>query len=439
MTSKSDITRSLRLRGGEAGAYRVRLVGEDPSQVATALVSDRDLSPEVRLEPGRYTAFVENLSGTGSSVEQVEIAAGRSSDPIDLTLPGYEASAPLKRPSRPSRYRESAAVERSGFSGIDGEPRNAPNLDIADFVNPARRRQFCVGVSVDLQPDRRGGWVGEAPDLQVSQDVSTRGLVVDFDRPPDWRDRPRWRMTIAVEGDAAWRAPIPLFRGGLRVQLNPVQTASGPDVSVAFLPRDPRTAALIGSLQKLFPDETETILNWSSNAPADDAVGVLFEKFEDPWAAAAAALLLARNGEIGRVAHWTERLMVAFPWLPDGGVAVAWARAATAQRDSPTVEAECLSALVESRRRGAPYFAASNALALEMLTTLAMSAAAADVRDRARRERLVWARHSRRAMRTGAFLSWETAGLALTSGRLPPATYAVVAAGELSAEAISPA
>jgi hypothetical protein len=60
-----------------------------------------------------------------------------------------------------------------------------------------------------------------------------------------------------------------------------------------------------------------------ADSPAVTAESLLYDKREDPVAAAAAAFALLRMGEIERLHTWTSNLSTWFPWLPDGLVAEA--------------------------------------------------------------------------------------------------------------------
>ena len=420
--------RSVNFRPTREGAFRVKLVGEDPTNVSTGIMMDRGLSEPLKLQPGRYTAFIEDFASPGQTVQEVHISASLDSadEPIIIAL-GDEPLSPtsLWRPSRPSRNRP--GEEEGGQSIFKSSAEERPR---------SGSRWFSIGLSCDRNPCGRGGWRAADLPVQRSIDPSDSALVLVLQQPDEWREFPRWRLTISVEDDVAWRLPLALFRGGLEIRLSPTATASGPDLAVRMMPQEARTAALVGSLQKHFPDQPDALIEWSTGSPVEGALDSLAEKMSDPWAAAAAALLLVRCGDIGRVARWVDNLNNRFPWLGDASVAAAWAGAATSP-DARLVEARALELLIQGRRRGAPYFAASNVLALEMLGALATGSLESAVRAGARRERAIWSRHGRRMMRTGVFLSWERSGAGLTSGELPTANYKILAQGRLTPERIS--
>jgi hypothetical protein len=59
---------------------------------------------------------------------------------------------------------------------------------------------------------------------------------------------------------------------------------------------------------------------------ADDAVGLLRDKYEDPAGAALGALLLYKTGRLQRWESWVSNLARDFDWLPDGKVLLAQLR-----------------------------------------------------------------------------------------------------------------
>jgi len=165
------------------------------------------------------------------------------------------------------------------------------------------------------------------------------------------------------------------------------------------------------------------------------AIDVLDQKMEDPWAAAAAALLLVRSGRADEIADLVFRLADKFEWLSDASVAAAQVEL-TRKDGGASSDTRCLERLIEARHRGAPYYALSNNLALEMLTMLSISSHSS-LHKRSVQERAAWSTRSRRSLRTGAFFSWELPAGELTSGTLPPANYSTLASGLVSLQAVT--
>jgi hypothetical protein len=399
----------MTLSAPAVGAYRVRLVGQDPRAVAQAIVTDEG-ETHVMLAPGRYTAFIEDLSSTRRAVEQVDVAR---SGPKMVTLTYGVAEEPHPRPIlRPSR----AVTGADAVSGLAGRA-----------VKRTTAKAFNVGISVDTDVDHPGGWRAETPRVQVK--ASDEGFDLIIRRCPDWRARPKWRLTVAVEDDHAWRAPLPMFNGGLKVRIRSLIGPHGPDLVAEFHAIKPTTGVLLTSLNRMTCVEADTVLRWSVGADAVDPVHALAIKQQDPWAAATAALLLVRTTQTAPIATSVAKLARRFRWLPDLSIAAAWARAAEGGDNVGAVEEVCLQHLMTARRAGVPYFTIANALAMELLAVLKLNAKDSRVRTSAGIERSAWSRYSERALRMGPIMSWEHAGPTLRAGRLPQHSYAVVAAG----------
>jgi hypothetical protein len=161
----------------------------------------------------------------------------------------------------------------------------------------------------------------------------------------------------------------------------------------------------------------------------------LSDRLDDPWAAAAAALLMARSGEIDKVEDGARRLRNRFPWLPDATVVVAWADAG-AEGPREAVEARCFEGIQKARRAGATYFIAADALVVDMLTALSMSATDKALQKAARKKLGLWTRRSRRRMPSGPFLSWEDPLTVKGEPQLTGADYKIIARGCLTGDKV---
>jgi hypothetical protein len=413
-----------RFKSPGEGAYRVQLLGADPSaSTSISFLGGGDIQ-RVELPTGDYTALIQPL-GTSEQTQQaltLDDASVAIALQDQISWGGLAQVKPqTARPSWTARY----------------DAKMATGLE----TGPDRPKAFNVGISVDDLPGARGGWRAAAPHLaQAMSDGS--GLALMIRRPSDWKARPRWRLTIGVEGDGLWRVPLPLFRGGLELMLTPVSTPTGADLALSLTPKDPAKAALVANLHQTFAADPKRLVRAAlSSAPSGgglggDPVEVLSERLDDPWIAAAAALLIARNGEIRKVEKGVRRLHEAYPWLPDAAVAVAWAYAA-GKGDRGDIEAQCLNAIVSARMGGATFFVAADALAADMLTALSIGAVAAEVRAKAKKELGVWNRRSRRRMPTAPFLSWEDPLKTEDDWRLSRRDYALLAEGALRDGAIA--
>lgn len=416
MSKKPD---TFQIKSPGDGVYRVSLVGADPRHAANTLFYGPDQVRSVDLPAGTYTALIEPVGSKRQLTQHIRLGPKRKTIALrdDYGLePVCTTSAQGARPS---------------WSGSRNEKtRLAAGHDLGD-------RDFTIGLSVDTEPGARGGWKApEWPRLSQSH-ADGKSLAILLRRTKDWRDRPRWRLTIAVENDAVWRAPLPLFRSGLQLHFAPIETPTGHDFELRMAPRDPIKAALVASLEQLSsPNVVELVQASVASAapdpvPIEDALQTLFDKGEDPWAAAAAALLLARHNQIKQADAGVRRLYETCPWLPDAAVTLAWAEAST-PGPAEAVEARCFALIKAARAVGAVYFSAADALALEMLSAIESSARDGDLRVEAGKERQRWAMRSKGRMPTGAFLTWEDERDRSHNGQLNPAEHAILACGKLA-------
>lgn len=408
---KTPGAKTFKLASPGPGAYRVRLVGEDPQQVATATFAGADDVQTVRLPPGAYTANVEPIGSSAVTAQTVHLVAQRKPVPLHDDLDNGVAIE-LQMPKR--SFGKAAA-------------------QAAELLAPPC--VFSIGSSVDTDPGRQGGWVGRKPRLAMS--VGPGSLALEIRRPSDWAQLPRWRLTIAVQGERLWRLPLPLFKGGVQVLVSPLLGADRSGLSIAIAPREPVRAALVASLDQFFDYSTARIATQGPTPPTTtEALDLLAEQMDDPWAAVAAALSIVRRDEVLSCADAILRLASRFEWLPDTLALKAWVLAwQDAMEDRPDAESEarCLENLRAVREVGVPYFAASESLAIELASGLTMSADP-DLKLAAEQERDLWARRARRRQATGALLSWQDWRGRVSTGRLPAREYAVIASGLVSGE-----
>jgi len=104
----------------------------------------------------------------------------------------------------------------------------------------------------------------------------------------------------------------------------------------------------------------------------DQAKDLLFQKAENPLAAAAGAYVLVSNQQEPKkeVWHdWIRNLMNFFPWLPDG--AIQYGRLKLRDEESDGDVEEGRAALFSAYRRGLPFFSAGVRWLLSGLTVLA--------------------------------------------------------------------
>jgi hypothetical protein len=122
--------------------------------------------------------------------------------------------------------------------------------------------------------------------------------------------------------------------------------------------------------------------NEISQSTRGQATTMLYEKEENPFAAAAGAYLLALGHEdLGSRQQWMANLTNWFDWLPDGPIASGWASLRQGRNGSQHwIEARSMLLLACSR--GLPYFTVGLHVLVEALTLLSMADANdVEVRD----------------------------------------------------------
>lgn len=414
----------FRFESPGAGAYRVKLMGDDVANTASMLFAGYDDFSSVSLSPGTYTAIIEPI-GSGETIRQpVELRRG-APQPIKLLDVTFErASQPPVAGSFKIRLPE--GVDRldkvvAGNFLTESEPATTKRptrygMESLETVvlslEQSVRRDFSLALSVRHARDQDDQWRPSRLSTTVT-DQPGGGIAIVFRKPPDWRQRPIWRLTAAVEGDPRWRMRIPLFNGGLQVVLTPTATINGPDLAVTVAPRSSGRAALVSNLESMFLGSATEVVR--STLPAfrdgggDDLIAYLTEIGEDPWTVTAAALLLARTEELAPMSASLRAFARKWRWLPDLSVLLAWIAARDKLQDREMRERECLALLKDIP--GRPYFAAAQTLGQDLLTGLALGGSEA-VRSEASMAREKWGRLSSRQIPTGAFLAAEDGRLA---------------------------
>jgi hypothetical protein len=132
---------------------------------------------------------------------------------------------------------------------------------------------------------------------------------------------------------------------------------------------DPIYGALIEYLTRRDLQSSETI----SASVQTQALQALYEKMENPFAAAAGAYLMAL-GDLGSSDRrsWMENLYRRFAWLPDGAIAWGWRLLREGERGSDSwIDAR--RALMDACARGLPYFTVGLHVLVDALTALSMS------------------------------------------------------------------
>lgn len=423
MTTIPGTPREIELVSPGDEVYRVRIVGATTSDVTTVLLTGTDGRSTVDLQPGRHTAYVESTWSGQRFVQSFDVSASRIVQLAEQdTDRARTTPASIPQPSLARSFPEWEQAPAVTAAGAD------PDIELvgATADEAAAERTFSLGLSFAVSSrDWRGATL---PHTVLSRE---RGFSVEIERPTGWEHRPTWRLTIIVDGEAVTRASLPLFADGTIIDVNPTETVEGRGASLMVRPRNSRIAALVASMNRLFPDEIATTLAYATGEPNSDAITVLAQKRQDPWAAAAAALLLTKVTPDHTTMQWTSNLAEWFPWLPDSSITAAWMQAATAPEDSVDLDANCLKHLQRAREAGRPYFRAASMLALDMISTLANGSASDEIRRLARSEERAWARRARQSQNTGPLLTWAAAKKPTKD--FSPERYETLATGKMTA------
>lgn len=423
------------------GAYRLKVSSRESDFYHRELVTDGSITLD--LPEGRYQASLERLDNRRMKSEPVYFDA--ATERVDL----HPETTSEQRESQSRRYkvpfetsmlrRSESIVQSPEFWSRFAESADAvqgQGIDIETIGEQLRSeislRHYSVGVSRDEKIRKKGGWA-PAADVAVEHEIDEEGalsLSFDTDR---MRPHHRLRVTLAIEGKASIRVPVPLYRGGLEIRFAPTLALGGLDGVVSITPLSDRVAALTAIMDQLTESEADQLLQWNQ-IDHDDAVQAFAEKGGDPWTAAAAAVLLTRLRRLDGMASWAYRLADIAPYIADSPIVAAWACAAESDADTEAHERRILEHLVEARRRGAPSYYVSQALALDLLSVLATSAAAVPIRKYAKAEHRIWSRRGRARLHVGSYLVWEQLGQRLRKGTLASSYYTVIAQGQLGPE-----
>lgn len=433
-------------------AYEVRLSRKDGRDGADTVVMGYSRVPAVvELSAGQYFARLRSLTEAAGPVLRRDLEITPQTERLDLRDLLALAPTASSMPLRPqpfefrSAMRPSALRQSSDALKINRKTRIELSSDRAlVFSVPMIRKawdldgSFEVGISSNDPRDTRG-WVPAINIKIVARDILADGSlsiqILDDNRP---RLKQRARMTLAIAGRPAVRIPLPMYSEGCRVLISPLEVDGKTDALVRIEAADPRKQSLVAALHRLDPEESVAmLLSWSNSfvgGPFKEAVDILFDKYEDAWAATVAALVLARTFQMDKVRHWAFNLERLAPHICDAGVAAAWARATDRTLDSSEREDAVLEHLIRARRIGMPAFKATQAMALELLNALQGTSKDTLIRSKARYELGIWTNRARYRLFDGPYVIWEQAGPQLQSGSLPEERYRRVARGTATKE-----
>lgn len=436
MTGTDDV-HNVRIFGPSQVPYHYRLVATERNSGGADLLSNKDGVAETQLPAGTFLCYAEDLMTGAISTTKINIASGIM-DPVVVELGERPKTTSVSSNFRPSRvqayqlFRTASAT--LGEIDEDLVPIVSPYLiesaakRFSGGLTPLTSRlekRFSIGLSIDLTSGQRGGWRAfeRIEGLQARQDGNR--IVVDFGELAS-RPKERLRLSVSVEGDHVWQVNLPLFEGGLIVEVPVVTSGFGPELGLRLAVRDPTLSLVLAGSLGSFSGGLEKISGFESDRRTKSNL--------DPWTGLSWILSDIRAGAAPRLPSENPWPWHQFDPISDGYVVWAWQTAANADKPSVELDRRCLDALVQARKLGRPYFSATSELAVEMLQALASASRDAAIRANAKYEAAIWSRRGKTKLKTGPFYSWERSEQNMQNGKLPTGNYTTLVSGQLGTD-----
>ncbi|QHC37366.1 hypothetical protein [Komagataeibacter xylinus] len=351
-------------------AIRVTVQGKAPTDVNRFLLTGHGDEKDMEFEVGSYIADVKNL-GSGefyeypfrvdASSEHMVLAVGRLSDEHSAWR-----SIPVQQQSPSTEHNEMLARSNAGLN----------------FFNLRMR-----------MPHKKQWRRFSGSRLENVDQPNITKLV----RAGNWSEHPVVGYQFDDDLGNTWHSYVPLFSGGTLLYYRE-QGSSLP----AMRPYESKSEAMVGSLSHSIRDEVSEILSWAAGSSEADAIRSIQHSRDDPWAAAAAALLLIRAGRGNELGSYVVRFAQRHPWMADAGIIAAWWQA------SRSNETECLTQLSRAREQGQIYYWNSLAAGEQLLSALGSGSKSTPLRAAARKELGRWKRMRSGAVNSGAFVVWPS-------------------------------
>lgn len=462
---KSTPSTSFTLGSPGDGAFEVRLFSRAGLNVADFVMAGPKASKTVQLAPGNYHAQILNLGSKRSAELMLDLDPDYVTGEVSLAPQTWlgdseDKASPLLEQTVEDELRRklAGAYRKSQGRQTELRPAIAPMKSLAesgltrsmsadmmigvgkasDVLNILQQPRdispaFAIGLSESIPTEGKTGWLPPA-DLAVDLAAEASPGVIAItirDTRPEPR-KARLRLNVSVAGLPTVRAPLPLFREGITVRISPLLRETGADFLIELIAVEHRVEALVVALKRLSDTDALATLDWASRSGRDDAITILADKKNDLWAASAAALILARSGNIANRLHWFKNLTNWAPHISDAPIAFAGALAVEGEDETAALEREILALLQRSDDIGTPNFVAAHRLALDLLDGLRSAAKDADVRRAAHELYMRRTRSSRKRTYESAYMIWEHLNEGqLRKGELPAERYLRVASGRL--------
>ncbi len=318
-----------------SGALTITFAPDMPAATVEVVSPDLEVIQRVMLDPGR------------STIVQVPSEASF----LRVHLPSGQV-ATLKDPGNLSREVSLQAIQRR----LQNEP-SASEDQLPAELSPSELRRYqrnrlSATPATLMAPEavlvlRNYGRV----ELRGSQGpiagaLTSTGREAQWELPPDPRQPPRIltvfeqsgaRLVVRVPGNATriWaRADVLRGRAAVSYSVRVATVAPAADTIASYLQRGDLYSA-------------EAMAQW-----INEAAGFLFDKMDDPYAAAVGAYLLLRLKRFDAMQDWARNLASRFEFLPDGCVIWAWQLI----HQQPSNDAEIRKYLLMAVDRGLPLY-----------------------------------------------------------------------------------
>lgn len=351
-------------------AIRVTVQGKAPTDVIRFLLTGHGDEKDIELDIGSYVADVSNL-GSGESYEY-PFRVDTSSEHIVHTVGRVSDDH--------SAWRSIVSQHQSPLITKDETPPgSSPTPSFSNLrMRAPHQKQWREFSGSKL--------------ARVDQPNITK-LV----RAGNWAEYPIVRHQFADGLGNAWHSYVPLFSGGTLLCCHDQKTGFP-----YIRPYESKSEAMVGGLSHSTRDEVSDIVRWAAGSDEADAIRSVQHSRDDPWAAAAAALLLIRAGRGKELGSYAVRFAQRHTWMADAGIIAAWWHASRAE------EPECLTQLTGAREHGQIYYWNSLAAGEQLLSALGSGAKSMQLRATARKELGRWKRMRLGAVNSGAFAVWPS-------------------------------
>lgn len=351
-------------------AFRVTIQGKHPNEISSFLLTGDGDTKNLELKQGDYTAGILNI-GSGEAYSFLFSVNSDESNEVQY----------VGRRSNVSSAWRSATRENTVHPSLETAMPSISDLPQGFAAAKLRMR----GTDLPKWRSFSGSYLT----------TSARPEAVKVVRSKNWGNAPIVRCDLANAFGRRWHSFIPLFSTGTLIHVDKIGNGL-----ISISPNDPKSQALVGSLNNSHRGEASQIVEWATGVPMADALRTIQQSREDPWAAVATGLLLIGAGQSKCLGQHSLRLAQRNAWLADASVVAAWWLASQSDEDG------CLMQLTRARKAGQIYYWNTFSLAEQLLSALGSNANSTKTQADARKELGRWKRFRSGATNIGAFVAW---------------------------------